>query len=405
MRDIVITGIGVISPIGVGRETFWAGCREARSGIKRVTAFDTDSFGCRIAGTIDDFDPRRFMSPRVYRRMSKISRMAVAASREALEDSGLDLDTTDRDRVAVVLGTSYGSSSHVEDFYVSLLKEGPRGAQPFLFPETVPNAPASHIAMFHGITGPNTTFCQNEISAESAILYARDLLAHNLADAVFAGGAEELSQMLFSCYDAVGALCRTKAREDGSVLPEPGKGLVLGEGAGVLVMERGDHARARNARIYGSIRSGVITGGTAELGHYEREGTQMARAIREVMKQSDMGPADIDQVHVSANFSGELDRMEHDRLEALFGERKTRLEVTPLKYLMGDFGGAGVVRAAAILLSLYHRQVCPTVGIKTLKGSDGPVIWNPTPSNKTATALMTSSTFGGASVSLVFTRL
>ena len=404
MSDIVITGIGVISPIGVGRETFWAGCREARSGIKRITAFDTDSFGCRIAGTIDDFDPRRFMSPRVYRRMSKISRMAVAASREALEDSGLDLDTTDRDRVAVVLGTSYGSSSHVEDFYVSLLKEGPRGAQPFLFPETVPNAPASHIAMFHGITGPNTTFCQNEISAESTILYAWDLLAHNLVDVVFAGGAEELSQMLFSCYDAVGALCRIKAREDGSVRPEPGKGLVLGEGAGVLVTARGDHARARDARIYGHIRSGVSTGGTAELGHYEREGTQMARAIREVMKQSDMGPADIDQVHVSANFSGELDRMEHDRLEALFGERKARLEVTPLKYLLGDFGGAGVVRAAAILLSLYHRQASPTVGIKTLKGSDGPVIWNPAPSHKTATALMTSSTFGGASASLVFTR-
>lgn len=403
MSDIVITGIGVISPLGVGRESFWAGCREARSGIKKITAFDTDSFDCRIAGCIDDFDPREFMSPRVYRRMSRISRMAVAASLEALEDSGLDLDTMDRERVAVILGTSYGSSSHVEDFYVSLLKEGPRGAQPFLFPETVPNAPASHIAMTHKVTGPNTTFCQNEISAESAILYARDLLTHNMADVVFAGGAEELSQMLFSCYDALGALCRAKVREDGSVQPEPGKGLVLGEGAGILIMERDDHARARDARIYGRIRSGVITGGTAELGHYEREGTQMARAIMEGLKQSGMGYGDIDQIHVSANFSGELDRMEHDRLDALFPDRKDRLEVTPLKYLVGDFGGAGALRAAAILLSLYHRQAPATVGIKTLKASGGPVIWHKNSSDKTATALMTSSTFGGASACLVFT--
>ncbi len=404
MNDIVITGMGVISPLGVGREDFWAGCREARSGIKKIKAFDTASFGCRIGGCIDDFDPRDFMSPRAYRRMSRISRMAVAASLEALKDSGLDLNAADRDRVAVILGTSYGSSSHVEDFYVSLLKEGPRGAQPFLFPETVPNAPASHIAMFHGITGPNTTFCQNEISAESAMLYARDLLAHDLADVVFAGGAEELSRMLFSCYDAVGALCRTRGREEGSIPAEPGKGLVLGEGAGVLVMERDDHARARDAKIYGCLSSGVMTGGTAELGHYEREGTQMARAVTEAMKQSGMGPGDIDQIHVSANFSGELDRMEHDRLEALFGDRKEPLEVTPLKYLVGDFGGAGALRAAAILLGLSRRQALPTVTIKTLKGTNGPVVWNTASSGKTGTALMTSSTFGGASASFVFTR-
>jgi len=114
--------------------------------------------------------------------------MAVASSVEALQDSGLDINSIDRERIAVIMGTSYGSSFHIEDFYISLLEEGPRGTHPFLFPETVPNAPASHIAMYHGITGPNSTFCQNEISAENAIMYARNLLSQNLVDIALVGG-------------------------------------------------------------------------------------------------------------------------------------------------------------------------------------------------------------------------
>ena len=178
-NDVAFTGIGVISSLGIGQENFLASLRKAKSGIKRITSFDTSSLGSNIAGLIEDFDPRQFMSPGIYRRMGRVSRMAVAASIEAVNDSDLILDTLDRERIAVIMGTAYGSSSHVEEFYLSLLENGPRGAQPFLFPETVPNAPASHIAMFHSITGPNTTFCQNEISAENAILYARDLLLQN----------------------------------------------------------------------------------------------------------------------------------------------------------------------------------------------------------------------------------
>ena len=131
--------------------------------------------------------------------------MAVASSIEAVEDSRLVLETIDRERVAVIMGTSYGSSSHVDAFYLSLLKEGPRGAQPMLFPETVPNAPASHIAIYYKINGPNSTFCQNEISAESAMAYAVNLLSNDVVDVAIVGGAEELSEILFGCYDAVGA--------------------------------------------------------------------------------------------------------------------------------------------------------------------------------------------------------
>jgi 3-oxoacyl-[acyl-carrier-protein] synthase II len=318
MIDIAITGIGVISPLGVGREAFWENCARAKTGIRKITSFDTSSLRSNIAGLVEDFDPSQFMSPGVYRRMSRISRMAVASSVEALKDSGLILDAMDRERIAVIMGTSYGSSSHVEDFYISLLKDGPRGAQPFLFPETVPNAPASHIAMFHGITGPNTTFCQNEISAENAILYAQNLLLQNQVDVALVGGADELSAMQYSCYDAVGALNKIKVENDESINPKLGDGLILGEGAGILVMERLDFALERNAEIYGIIRSGAITGGITSVGHYEVEGEQMARAMSMAIKEANITPDDIDQINVSANFSGELDRMEYNQLKRIF---------------------------------------------------------------------------------------
>lgn len=405
MIEIAVTGIGVISPLGIGRETFWESCRKAKTGIKKITSFDTTSLRSNIAGWIDDFNPRHFLPPKSYRRMGRVSRMAVASSVEALQDSGLDMNSIDRERIAVIMGTSYGSSSHIEDFYISLLEEGPRGAHPFLFPETVPNAPASYIAMFHGITGPNNTFCQNELSAENAIMYARNLLLQNLVDVVLVGGADELSAMQYTCYDAVGALNKVRAEKGETIRPEPGSGFILGEGAGILVMERIDVARKRDARIYGVMKSGAIRGGMTDIGHYEIEGEQMARAVFLAIENAGMDPGEIDQIDISANFTGELDRMEYNQLRQIFRKRNNNLEVTPLKYLMGDFGGAGIIRAAAILLSIYNKLPLPTVNAEVLRSeAENFPVWNISTTGKTDTALMTSATFGGGTSSLIFAR-
>ncbi len=410
MEQIVITGVGVISPMGVGRTAFWESCRQAKTGIRKVTAFDTSRFKSNIAGFVEDFDPGHFMPSRAYRRMGRVSRMAVAASIEALKDSGIDLDIIGRENVGVVIGTAYGSSSHVEEFYLSLLNDGPRGAQPLLFPETVPNAPASHISMFHGITGPNSTFCQNDISAETAILYARNLLLQNIADVVLVGGADELSAMQYACYDALGALNKIRVKKDEWVNPRLGGGFVLGEGAGILVMERRRFALDRGAAIYGILKSGCNTGGVTSMGHYEVVGEQIGRAISVAIKQAEIDPGkverSIDLVDVSANFSADLDHLEYQELKKIFPKRIKDLAVTPLKYLMGDFGGAGSLRAAAILLSLRHQLSLPTIKAEMLKGEPEDILaWDIPSSNKIQTALMTTSTFGGGSCSLIFTSV
>jgi 3-oxoacyl-[acyl-carrier-protein] synthase II len=406
MSDIAITGIGLISPLGVGRGVFWENLSKAKTGIKMITSFDTSPFKSNAAAWVEDFDPRLFLPSRTYRRMSRVSRMAVAASQEALEDSGLVLDDVGGERIGVIMGTCYGGGSHVEDFYVSLLRDGPRGAQPLLFPETVPNAAASHIAMFHGITGPNSTFCQNEISVENAIHYARNLLLQKAVDAVLVGGADELSAIQYSCYHALGALNPVRAERDGPVRPEPGKGLILGEGAGVMVMERIDSAQKRGAEIYGKLKSAVITGGRATTGHYEVGGEQMARAMNLAFQEAGMGPGDIDQIHVSANYSGELDRMEYEQLKKTFPKPPEELAVTPLKYLIGDFGAAGIIRGAAILLSLFRQKPPPTVKASVLKRSPRHALeWDLNFGANARSALMTTSTFGGGSSSMVFTSI
>ena len=405
MSDIAITGVGVVTSLGVGRKPFWENLRKAKTGIKRITSFDTEALQSNIAGWIDDFDPGQFMQPKCYRRMSRISRMTVASSIEALADSKLIPDSLNRERIAIIMGTSYGSSSHVEDFYAGLLKDGPRGAHPFLFPETVPNAPASHIAMYHGITGPNSTFCQNEISAENAIMYARNLLSQNLVDIALVGGADELSAIQYSCYDALGALNNTRVEDGETIKTKPGSGIILGEGAGILVMERLNFARRRDAKIYGILKSSIIRGGITTLGHYEIEGEQVARAMYLAMEKAGIDPGAIDQINISANFTDELDRMEYKQLKKIFTGQTNNLTVTPLKYLTGDFGGAGIIRAAASLMSIHNRLPLPVINADALEGKAQHFpVWKIPAAGKTDAALMTSTTFGGGSCSMIFIR-
>ena len=405
MTAISITGMGVISSLGVGRGAFWEGCLAARSGIREITAFDTDAFSTNVGACVVDFKPADYMKPMIYRRMSRISRMAVAASIEAVDDSGLCLEEMDRKRVAVVMGTSYGSSSHVDGFYHSLLADGPRGAQPLLFPETVPNAPASHISIYHQIQGPNATFCQNEISAETGMAYARSLLDQNIVDVVLVGGAEELSEILFGCYDAVDGLNKIWVKDGEDIQPKPGDGLVLGEGAAVLVMERRESARKRGAKIYGSLVADIIAGGVSAMGHYSMKGRPIARAIVRCMEKAGIQPVDIDHVSISANYAKELDAMEFEQVASCLQPLAEDVWVSPLKYLIGDFGAAGTTRAVAILLSLYHQISLPAIPLSILKMQEkNPLEWQPYGRGTINHALMTGTTFGGGTASLIFSR-
>ena len=405
MHDIAVTGIGVVSPLGVGREAFRESVFEAVSAIGPVSAFDTSAFRSHLGAEVSGFDPARFIRPSVYRRMGRISRMAAAAARMALEDAGGVLDELPGNRIGIALGTAYGGSQHVDEFFRSLVADGPRGAKPFLFPDTVPNASASHIAMANGITGPNVTFCQNGVSVEAAAVYAAGLLDRGLVDAVLVCGAEELTEILYACHDAVGALNPARAEGGSRVTPEAGGGLVLGEGAGALVVERLDRARERGAGVYGLLASAATAGGPAETGRFEKDGRALQGVVTRALAEAALAPGTVDHISVSADFSGEAERLERGVVERVFGDRAGVVGVTPLKYLAGDFGGAGALRAAAILLGIRAGTPLPAIDPDALAGGYAyPGSWRAPRPGSMKNGVMISSTFGGGCACLVFSH-
>lgn len=404
MNRIVITGMGIVSALGIGKAAFWEKCRLARSGIKPIESVLDGDHRCTMAALVEDYNPRQYLKPAVYRRMSRLSRMAASACIEAVQDCGLDLDRVDRDRIAIVTGTAHGSSESIEAFYAGMLAEGPRGAQPFYFPETVPNAPAGHAAMILGITGPNTTFGQNDISAENALGFAHQLLIADRADAAIVCGMDEIGDMLFGCYDALGVLNRGSAKAEDVSQPIMGAGMVLGEGAGALVLEQEAFARARRAEILAALASVAITGGITTPGTYENCDAALEKAIHMALEQAGMGASDVDQISVSGNFTGHAERAEITALSRgglINGPGKG---VSPMRYLTGNFGGAGIFSAAALALSLYRQQPLPFLNLQAYTATNTTPDWQLAEGGPTQTALMTTCSYGGGCAALVFGR-
>ncbi len=395
MSDIVFTGMGIISPLGIGRDIFWQNCCEARHGFRKIKTFDTTHMHCDVAALPEHFQPSQYMPATEYRKMSRLSRLATAASIEALKDSGLNPETMDRERIGIILGTAFGSSSHLDEFYLSFLKDGPRGAQPFLFPDTVQNAAASHVAIYHKISGPNVTFCQSELSAEYALADAVNLLEQDQVDVVLVGGAEEVSFTQFECFNALGALNPIKIKEGDPIKPMLRGGHILGEGAGVLIMEQEEFARKRSARLYGRLGACVLQGGQAAIGHYASDSRDLGRVMERALEQAGLEAQEIDQMDLGSNFSGELEQMEYEQIDRLF-KKINPLRVTPLKYLMGECSCSSVFRTAACLLSLKEQVRLPTLSVEILKAA-GPrdLVWEPAQAGLPRNVLMTFATYGG----------
>ncbi len=403
---VVITGIGVISSLGNSVCDFWQNCSAGKSGIKPIENFDTSSYPSHVGGEITDFNPKAFMTPMTYRRMSRASRFAVAASIQALNDSALPVSDDNAHRLGVIGGTGYGSTSYNDEFFLSLLKEGPEGAQPFLFTETVPNAPASQVSIFHNIKGPLSTISHNNVSGELAIAYAYDLIQTNIADAIIVCGVDELNSIAFDCYSRLRVLCSdSKGCEISKPFCRDSCGIVLGEGAACIVIERLHHAKSRGAPIYGEICSYSSSSSPAGIGKYSEEPEQIAQAMAEAIRISGKEVKAIDFISAAANSSGMLDSLETAAIERVFGDRSSRVLVTALKSQLGEFPAIGVLRAAAVLLSLHNQTVLPTINLQHT--DDSPAILNivKKPVNMPLhTALLNGISFGGVHISIIFER-
>jgi 3-oxoacyl-[acyl-carrier-protein] synthase II len=404
MDEIVVTGIGVISACGVGKESFWKACLGGQAGIAPIQSFDTSAYSSHLGAEARDFHPKDFMPPLKYRRMSRVSRLAVAASIEALKDAAFPISAPTASSTGVVIGTGYGSTAQTDEFFVGMVKEGPEGANPSLFPDTVPNAPASQVAIYHGLQGPNTTFSHNEVSGEQALAYACQLLKEDRAEAVLAGSVDELSAVLFHSFSALRALSPKGVGGEGMrPFDRLRNGRVLGEGAGILFLEKKKRARVRGAKIYGSLVAWASTGGPVGIDHYEAGAEQMRRAMEKVLSRGGVSAADVDYISAAANSTPELDRAEAIAIERVESASSRPIPVSSLKGHIGDFCGAGALRAAAILLAMREGRIPPTLGLKTPELDLDHIMGQPREA-RIQYALLNGFSFGGSNVCLLFKK-
>jgi 3-oxoacyl-[acyl-carrier-protein] synthase II len=403
---ISITGLGMLNGLGIGKSAFWHELIRGNSGIAPIRGFDTSKYACNLGAEIDNFVAKDFMEPRFYRRLSRQSRLAVAASIEAIKDSGLKITDQNSRRIGVVFGTAFGSTEQTDGFFVSLLDHGPQAAEPILFPDTVPNAPASHVAMYHGLKGPNSTFCQNHLSGECALAYGIALLEQDQADVVLVGGVDELSSILFHSLASVHALKPIQQRETLRPSQFPtGSGFIPGEGATCLVLERADFAQRPERKSYGAVLSLTLTSGVVTQAHYETDGRSMAQGIGTALEETGIDLEEVGIIGLASNGVDELENAEVKALEEVFGHQWHQIPRLPLRYFVGDFGSAGLLSVAAISLALAGGTIPPAVRGASLTGLFGKAQRFASATENTLVAGMAiGSTFGGGSACTVIAR-
>jgi 3-oxoacyl-[acyl-carrier-protein] synthase II len=369
-RRVVITGIGVVSPVGIGVEPFWNAVRHGRSGVRRLTAFDPTPFSCQVAAEIPEFRPEDFFDSRTACRMGRHSQFAVAAARLAVADGQLDLDHTDRGRCGAVLGCCFGdmAASAAEDRV--LTNAGRRRVSPLLIPLQLGSMAAGEVAIQLGVRGVNYVVSAACASANHAIGLAARHIAHGDADVVFAGGTEApLTPLL------VAGFCQTKALATGfNDTPEKAsrpfdaarRGFVPGEGAAVLLLESLDHARTRDARVYAELAGFAANDDAHHATAPDPEGRGLAEAITAALADAGVALQDVDYVNAHGTSTLLNDKAETRAIKRAFGERAGALSISSTKSMVGHLlGAAGAVELAATALGISHEIIPPTINLET----------------------------------------
>jgi 3-oxoacyl-[acyl-carrier-protein] synthase II len=383
-----------MSSIGVGKRPFWEACIQGKSGIKPISGFDVSELNSKLGGQLPDIEFREYIKPANLRRMDRIGKMVVSAVRMALDDSGLDLEKEDPDRVGIMIGTGLGSSKSVDLYYRGLIEEGPTGATPLLFQTAVPNSICSHSSLEFGIRGVNTTFSHKEASVESAIIFAFHLLKKGDAQVIFVGGGDEISEPLYHVYSTLGSLSPQRSPFPEGMRPFDAhrNGFVLGEGSGILVMEELEHARRRRARIYGEVLSHGLSGANFGVLNYDKGGDFLAKAMANAS-----GGRRVDYICAAANSTRAV--------KAAFGEGARDISISSVKSMIGEFDGSGGLRACTTLLAIYHGIIPPTINYSA-SDPDCDLDYTPNEAREKEinTALLNGFSNGGSNISILFGR-
>ncbi len=406
-KKIVVTGIGVFTSIGCTKETFWKALVAGTSGVQRISAFDASSHKSQVASEVRDFDPEAYLSRKEVRRMARFSQLACCAAIEAVRDAGLDLESTDRARVGCVLGSAAGDHHVLEDIHRKFLEKGPGGTHPFSVPKIIPNMPASNVAITLGIHGPNLAVATACATGASSIGAGLGLLREGRADVILAGGAEStITPLVVDAYACMRVLTSRNDDPEGASRPFDADrdGFVIGEGAGVLVLETADHAEHRGATPIAVLRGYGMSADAYSIALPEPNGMWAAQAIENALTDGGLPPESIGYVNAHGTSTHANDQIETLAIQRVFGQR--RIPVSSNKSMIGHtLGAAGAIEAAATALTVQRGILPPTINYETPDPEcDLDVVPNEARHTEIEAAICNAFGFGGQNAVLAFSR-
>ncbi|SPD76213.1 3-oxoacyl-(acyl-carrier-protein) synthase II [uncultured Desulfobacterium sp.] len=406
-RRVVVTGLGMVTPLGTGVEENWEAVCAGKSGIGPVTRFDSTEFPSRIAGEVKNFNPEDYLEKQMIRRFDDFIHYALAGARMAMDDSGLKVDENNAHRIGCVTGTGLGGLSMLEHFHSVLMEKGPKRVSPFFIPGIIVNMVPGQIAIEYGARGPNLTTVTACAASSHAIGEAFRMIREGISDAIITGGAEAtVTPLAFAGFCSMRALStRNDAPQKASRPFDLDRdGFVMSEGAGILILEELQHALNRNAKIYAEMVGYGLTGDAYHVSAPEPEGAGAVACMKMALDYAEMAPEDVDYINAHGTSTKLNDLSENKAIKIVFGDHAYKLALSSTKSMTGHLLGAtGGVEAIFSVLSIKHGIIPPTINYETPDPDcDLDYVPNKARQAKLRAVMSNSFGFGGTNASLIF---
>jgi len=408
-RRVVITGLGVTTPVGNDLETFWSNLKNGVSGIRRIQAFDTTGYDCQIAGEVRDFEPKNFFeNPKDIRRTDRFAQLAMAAAKTSMQDSGIDLARVNRDRFGVLISSGIGGQKTLEEQFSTLMNKGPQRVSAFTIPMLISNMASGVISMEFELRGPNMCIVTACATSNNAIGESWRMIKFGDADIFLAGGSEaSVVELGLAGFSAMKALSRRNDEPERASRPfdRDRDGFVMSEGAGIAVVEELEHAKARGAKIYCELAGYGLSADAYHMTAPPEDGEGAARAMKMALDHARISPNEVDYINAHATSTGLGDISETRAVKAVFGEQAHKIPISSTKSMTGHLlGGAGAVETAVCALSIRDGVIPPTINLENPDPlCDLDYTPNKAKEKKVLVAMNNSFGFGGHNATVVAT--
>ena len=404
---VVVTGIGTLCPLGLDTSTTWEGITAGKSGIDRITLFDPEPLTTKFAGEVKGFEPTDYINRKDARRMDRFAQLAVAASRQATEHAGLKIDSSNQENIGIIIGSGIGGLTTLSEQVRVMLERGPGRVSPFLVPMMISDMAAAQVSIALGVKGPNLCVTSACSSGSDAIGAAYELIRKGDAEAMITGGSEAIINPIgIASFNALNALStRNDAPQQASrPFDIERDGFVIGEGAGILILENLAHAQKRGANILAEI---LAYGASADAFHITQpieNGEGAARAMQTTLKKAGLDTTEIDYINAHGTSTPLNDKMETTAIKTVFGEHAYHIPISSTKSMIGHLiGAAGAVEAAICIMSIQHGLIPPTINLTHPDPEcDLDYVPNVARQAKVTTVMSNSFGFGGHNSVLVF---